>query len=219
MDDRTQLRSELGELYQKILRQGALVEEALNKAIIALSARDHDLARSVISGDAVVDRLQTEIEDEVTRLIESGRPPLADIRELLAVIKLCASLERIGDHARHMAKAVANLPEEVLAVAMPAIRDMAILGIGMVHDSLTAFVEHNPDKAREVAARDDRIDVIHKELYARLVRMMTDRPEWIAHGVDLMFLNRYLERLGDHVTNMCEWVVFSKTGVHTELNR
>jgi phosphate transport system protein len=80
-------------------------------------------------------------------------------------------------------------------------------------------VDEDVRKAQEVANRDDDIDAEHKRLYEILVEMMKDNPEWIVHGVDLMFLNRFLERLGDHVTNMCEWVVFAKTGVHQELNK
>jgi phosphate transport system protein len=89
----------------------------------------------------------------------------------------------------------------------------------MVHDSLTAFVEQDAEKAHRVAERDDEVDAAHKKLYQSLVDVMRERPEWIEHGVKLMFLNRYLERLGDHVTNMCEWVVFAKTGEHVELNK
>ncbi|MFP4441719.1 MAG: phosphate signaling complex PhoU family protein [Spirochaetia bacterium] len=95
---------------------------------------------------------------------------------------------------------------------------MTQLGINMVHDCITAFVEHDAEKAIEVAARDDEIDSIHKHLFDEVLGIMKDNPDKIAQGASLMFLNRFLERLGDHVTNMCEWVVFAKKGEHVELN-
>ena len=89
----------------------------------------------------------------------------------------------------------------------------------MVHESLTAFVEQDEQKARTVAKQDDQMDAEHRAFYQRVVDMMREHSEWIDHGVDLLFLNRFLERLGDHVTNMCEWVIFGKSGEHVELNK
>ncbi|MFW6313859.1 MAG: phosphate signaling complex PhoU family protein, partial [Spirochaetota bacterium] len=115
-------------------------------------------------------------------------------------------------------RVVKTLPTDLVAASLPNIEKMAGVGISMVHDALTAYVQQDADKARSVALRDDEIDDAHKRLYQDLVEIMRNRPEWIEHGVKLMFLNRYLERLGDHVTNICEWVIFAKTGDHLELN-
>ncbi|MFW5777137.1 MAG: phosphate signaling complex protein PhoU [Spirochaetota bacterium] len=219
METRLQLDKQLGDLYQDILKMGALVEEALNKSIEALRNGDAELARSVISGDDAIDELHMDIEDRSTQIIALEQPVATDLRELITATKIGADLERIGDHARHIARVVQTLPAELLAIALPNIEEMARLGTSMVHDSLSAFVEQDPDQARSVATRDDEIDAAHGRLYQSLVDVMRDRPEWIEHGVKLMFLNRYLERLGDHVTNICEWVVFAKTGEHLELNK
>ena len=212
-------QEELTALYQRILKLGSMVEEALNKAITALSVHDVELAATVIEGDDEIDVLAIAIEDEATRIIATEQPVATDLRELITTTKLAGGLERIGDHARHVAKRVPVIPQEVIAPALPNIKTMAEIGIGMVHDSLTAFVDQNADLAREVAERDDRIDSVHKTLYQQMIDMMKNNPEWIGHGVNVMFLNRFLERLGDHVTNMCEWVVFAKTGHHVELNK
>ena len=219
METRLQVDKQLGELYQVILKMGSLVEEALGKSIEALRNEDSELARAVIEGDQAIDDLHMRVEDQSTQIIAMEQPVATDLRELITATKIGADLERIGDHARHIGRVVGTLPPDLLGVALPSIEVMAKVGIGMVHDSLSAYVDQDADKAREVADRDDQIDQAHKELYQALVNAMRDRPEWIEHGVKLMFLNRFLERLGDHVTNICEWVVFAKTGEHLELNK
>ena len=91
-------------------------------------------------------------------------------------------------------------------------------GISMLHDSLTAFVEQDPEAARSVAGRDEEIDAMHRALYQKIVGIMKHDPELIEDATRLLFLNRFLERLGDHVTNVCEWIIYAKTSEHVELN-
>lgn len=219
METRLQLDKQLGDLYQLILKMGALVEEALNKSIEALKNDDEDLAKSVIDGDDLIDEIHMQVEDQSTQIIALEQPVATDLRELITATKIGADLERIGDHARHIARVVKSLPTGLLSASLPNIEKMASIGISMVHDALTAYVEQDADRARSVALRDDEIDDAHKRLYQDLVAIMRNQPEWIEYGVKLMFLNRYLERLGDHVTNICEWVIFAKTGDHVELNK
>ena len=219
MKPRMHLNDELTELYERILRIGSLVEDALRKSVVALSTDDEELARGVIIGDLEIDRLRNDLEDFATKVIALEQPVATDLRELITSTKIAGELERIGDHARHIARLVNKLPQPVMNMALPTIERMSAIGIGMVHDSLTAFVEEDEQKAREVAKQDDEMDEEHRAFYRQLVDLMRDHPEWIAHGVDLLFLNRFLERLGDHVTNMCECVIFGKSGEHVELNK
>jgi len=219
METRLQLDKQLGDLYQLILKMGALVEEALNKSIEALKNDDEELAKSVIEGDDLIDAIHMQVEDQSTQIIALEQPVATDLRELITATKIGADLERIGDHARHIARVVKSLPTDLVSASLPNIEKMAGIGISMVHDALTAYVDQDAEKARSVALRDDEIDDAHKRLYQDLVAIMRNRPEWIEYGVKLMFLNRYLERLGDHVTNICEWVIFAKTGDHVELNK
>ncbi|MFW6252379.1 MAG: phosphate signaling complex protein PhoU [bacterium] len=219
MERRRQLDERLSELYQEILRMGALVEEALRKAVLALKTDDQQLADTVRSEDAQIDAMQIAIEDLCMHIIALEQPVATDLRELITATKLASELERIGDHARHIARRVNRLPKELLAIAVPGIDEMANVGVSMLHDSLSAYVAQDEAQAREVAEKDDEIDAAHRKLYQSLIAIMRDRPEWIEHGVELMFLNRYMERLGDHVTNMCEWVIFARSGEHVELNK
>ncbi len=219
MEGRLPLNNQMSELHQSILRMGALVEEALNKALESLRNEDVELATAVVEGDKVIDALQREIEDLATTIIATEQPGATDLRDIMTAAKIAADLERIGDHARHIARAVEKLPSELIVASVPSIESMARTGTQMVHDALTAFVEQDATYAKAVAERDDQIDKVHRAMYQNLLSIMRDKPEWLEHGVELLFLNRYLERLGDHVTNICEWVVFSKTGEHVELNK
>ena len=219
MEGRSHLTSQLNQMYENILKLSALVEEALKKALAALSMSDAQLAETVIANDARIDELQLEIDTNCARMLATEQPVAHDLREILAAMKLSSDLERIGDHARHLAKAVSIISDSAFVATIPNIQDMGELGVQMVHDVTTAFVDQNATKAQEVAARDDELDAMHRILYKKVLDIMRKNPEKIDKGMDLMFLNRFLERLGDHVTNMCEWVVFSERGEHVELNK
>lgn len=218
MEIRTHLNTQMGDMYQSVLRMGAMVEEAMRKALVALSTRDEALAREVIEGDIRIDELQQEVEDATTKVIATEQPVAADLREMISAIKIVSSLERIGDHARHLAKALSDIPDPLMQKALPGIREMAEHGIAMLHDAVTAFAEHDAAAAKEIAGRDSRLDALHRDHYAFIVDLVRRDPDFVPDGFALLTLNRFLERLGDHVTNMCEWVVFAKSGAHVELN-
>lgn len=218
MEGRTHLTTQLNYMYDNILKLSALVEEALKKALAALSLGDSQLAQTVIENDARIDELQLEIDNHCTRMLATEQPVAHDLREIIAAMKISTDLERIGDHARHLARAVSVISDATFLATVPNIQDMGELGVQMVHDVITAFVEQDADTAVEIASRDDELDTMHRTLYKKIVEIMRKNPEKIDKGMDLMFLNRFLERLGDHVTNMCELVVFSKRGEHVELN-
>ncbi|TVQ37286.1 MAG: phosphate transport system regulatory protein PhoU [Spirochaetaceae bacterium] len=210
---------QIGTMQQSILRMGAMVETALRKTLAAIELQDFELAAEVVREDARIDRLQDTVEDQCTRIIVATRPAAADLRQLLVGIKLAASLERTGDHARHLAHRARAVTDLRYVDALPLIRRMAEIDISMLHDSLTAFVERDEQKARITAARDDQIDRLNAELYKLLVSIMQQHPQTIENGMDLMLVNRFLERLGDHVTNICEWIVFAACAEHVELNK
>jgi phosphate transport system protein len=198
---------------------GVMVEEALQKAVTAVENRDTGLSRAVIDGDLEIDQLQLELEENGAQLLATEQPVATNLREILVTIKIASDLERIGDHARHLARLAFEEPSDLVNRVLPMMRKMTEVGIGMVHDSLSAFVDQNADNAKEVAARDDKIDEMHHQLYREIVGAMREHPDWVEVGTNLVFLNRFLERLGDHVTNICEWIVYARTGDHVDLNK
>lgn len=219
MQVRHQFQEELHEMYQEVLQMGTLVEEALQKALTAIANHDAALGDSVKEGDREIDNLQFAIDRRCTEMIATEQPVATDLREILVAMKIASDLERIGDHARHLVRVMQTFNDEIFRDTIPQFREMTEKGIEMVHDSITAYVNHDAALAREVARRDDEIDRLHRVLYKDLVNRISTNPDRVESGTALIFLNRFLERLGDHVTNMCEWIVYAKTGEHVELNK
>jgi len=218
MEIRQKFNDQMAEVYQHILRMGASVEEALRKALLALKTHDAVLAEEVIRNDISIDAYQSRIEDLCTIIIATEQPVATDLRELVTIIKIVSDMERIGDHARHLAKAVTSVREDLTSKVIDQIVEMAERGILMFHTVLSAFSLKDSSKAIEVAKMDGEIDALHKSLFKAIIKIMKDDPELIEEGTTLIYLGRFLERLGDHVTNMCEWIVYARTGRHTELN-
>lgn len=219
METRIKFQQELNNMLQTLIKMGVLVEEAVTKALYALEQRDIDLAEQVIEKDKIIDDIRVEIEDTCIRIIATEQPVAHDLREIMTTVKIVSHIERIGDHARHLAKAVKEIPEKVMDTAYPRIKRMAEIGIAMLRDSLDAFVERDALKAEKAAARDVEIDEIHKELYKDILKMMEEDKKVIEYGSNLLFLNRFMERLGDHVTNICEWVCYANTGKRLGLTK
>lgn len=219
MPGRQHFSKAMGEIHQEILRMGVLVEEALETAKQAFVNKDLVLAEKVISQDEDIDEMQLLLEDRCTLLIATEQPVATDLRVLLTAVKIVSSLERMGDHAVHLAKTTARTSDlssldNVKALITPLIEK----GNLMVKDMLTALANHDPDLAREIAARDDEIDDLHAKLFDTLINFQKEHPEYALQTTDLLFLVRYFERLCDHVTHICEWIVLRETGKHAELS-
>lgn len=217
MAPRKYFLSQLDKMYQDVLRMGALVEEALKKSVTALASHDYDLAEQIIEEDRNIDKLQVQIEDHCTELLATQQPVASDLREILTTIRIVDDLERMGDHARHLARAVGDISDETFVTVLPSIEEMAERGISMMHDALTAFVDQDAEQAVAVAERDAAIDRMQKTLYGKLIDIVRDHPDKADKAMNLMFMVRFLERLGDHVRSICEWVVYAKRGEHVAL--
>jgi phosphate transport system protein len=218
MEFRSKLNDELTGIYQQVLKMGTFVEEALQKAISALINRDEKLAAQVIENDFQIDNYQSKIEELCTKIIATEQPVASDLRNLVTVIKIVSDLERIGDHARHLARSLDDVEQETMDKLLPDFEAMTRIGIEMVHKSLTAFSTFDAALAQSVAAMDDELDSMHQKLYEKIIFQMKSDPDKVEQGSTLLFLNRFLERLGDHVTNICEWIIYAGSGTHAELN-
>lgn len=196
-----------------ILKMGGLVEDAIGQGADALVARDLEAAERVRRGDKAVDALEEQVNDEVARTIALRAPVSLDLRILLSVLRLSASLERIGDYAKNIAKRTT-----VLAEARPApgadqsLRRMAREVGGMLKDTLDAFVRRDAGLARDVIARDEGVDAMYNALFRELLTFTMEDPRTITPTMHLHFVAKNLERMGDLVTNMAEQVVYLVTG-------
>lgn len=220
MPTRQHFTEALQEVHDEILRMGTLVQEALQNALEAFEEKNILAAEKIIASDDEINSMQLLIEDRCTVLLATEQPVASDLRHLITAVKIVVNLERIGDHAVHLSKTtirLANTPG--IDPIKEMIRPMAELGIKMFKDVLSALAEHSAEKAKKVAEEDDAIDTMHTELFNSFINYMQENPEHALETTDLLFLIRFLERLGDHVTHICEWIVFRETGKHMELNR
>ncbi|MBN2618125.1 MAG: phosphate signaling complex protein PhoU [Spirochaetales bacterium] len=217
MKIRTKYHEQLGNIMKDVVAMGDLVIDSLKTGLKSLIEMDQELADSVIEKDSLIDELQLKIEDRVTLLIAKETPIATELRELLAVLKIVVELERLGDHGKHLAEKACKVSKEGLRMASPFLVDMTEFGCQMVKESLESFVEQDSLWAKEIASRDNYIDDKYYDLYDRLIKIIKEKPNKVENLVPLLFLNRYLERIGDRVTNICENVVFAITCKHTEL--
>jgi phosphate transport system protein len=209
---------ELNRLRHDILAMATRVEEDLGRALSALRNNDTALAKEVKAGDAVVNAMQLKIEDEAAIVIATQQPVARDLRELVTIFKLTGNLERIGDHAVHLAKAAVKLAGEAPLRSMEHIERMAETGQEMIRAAISSYLSQDAEAARKAAAMDDLIDEKHKALTEEVLRLMKEHPELIKKAVRLLNVSSYLERLGDHITNICESVIYMTEGRHEELN-
>ena len=201
-----------------VLRLGTYVEGALKKSLASLLAQDIKAAEEIIADDVTINKMQLDIEDECVGIIAREQPVAGDLRGIMTTIKVVSNLERVGDHAVHLAQATKRLAGQPYHESIHKIKTMAEIGIRMVHDGIDAFVNKDSEKAREVAKTDDRIDAIHDELIQELLDAMRKSDERVEMKTSLLFISRFLERLGDHMVNICEWIVYGVEGKHEELD-
>jgi phosphate transport system protein len=201
-----------------ILVMSSLVEEGLGKALAALQTNDKELAKAVREGDAAVNAIQLKIEDETIVLIATQQPVARDLREIFAVLKIAANLERAGDHAVHLAKTAIKLSGKASFRAMEHLELMVRTGQEMLRASVSAYLKQDAQAARETAAMDDIIDGEHKKLSEEMLKLMKKRPELLKKALRFLHTSGDLERLGDHITNICEAILYMIESRHEELN-
>ena len=218
MEIRTHYRAELNRIMNDVVVMGEMVTTSLKKGLKSLIETDETLAKEVVKEDQIIDKFQLNIEDRATLLIAKETPVATELREILTVLKIVVELERLGDHGKHLAERSGKVSKEGLRIAEPYLLDMTDFGCQMVKESLESFIEQDSTWAKEIASRDNYIDDKYYTLYGKLIKIIKEKPHKSENLVPLLFLNRYLERIGDRVTNICEFVVYSITCKHTDLN-
>jgi len=206
------LEHDLSDLKDRVLRMGSLVEDAIRKSIKALVERDRELALAVIDGDAVVNTHDVEIEEECIRLLAIWQPTGSNLRFITTAIKIITDLERMGDLAVDICERTIELLEEPQLKPYIDIPRMAEASQKMLKDSLDAFVEKDADLAVKVCAADDFVDNLNQQIFNELLVYMLQDPKNIARAVRLTYVAKYLERVGDHATNIAEMVVYMVKG-------
>jgi phosphate transport system protein len=220
MNTRVVFLDQLNRLRHDILAMATRAEENLGKALAALRTNNVELAKEVRAADAVIDALQLKIEDETAILIATQQPVARDLRELVAVFKLTGSIERVGDHAVHLAKAVIKLSKRGDSPFMyqERLEHIAEIGIEMLRASISAYLAQDAQSAREAAAMDAKIDSEHDAITEEILKLMKKHPDMVKAAFQILHTSSQLERLGDHITNICEAIIYMTEGKHEELN-
>ncbi len=205
---RTRFHLGLDELKQKLLAMGGLAEQAVDRAIEAYRQRDLGLCRMVLDGEAAINEAEREIDELALDLLAMQQPMAVDLRFIVAVVKINADLERVGDQAVNIVERVEDmsaLPPGDLPVDIPR---MASQASAMVRQALESFVQGDADLARSVLEKDDVVDRMKDEAFVALDRLMHDAPEMTRQAFDALLVARNLERVADHATNIAEDVIF-----------
>jgi len=204
---------ELDELNHKLLEMGGLVESAIHRSVRSLIEQNKEIAEQVIRDEPQINRMEMEIDGLATRLLALRQPVARDLRFLTAALKINTDLERMGDLAMHIAERSLSLMHHPLVKPMTDIPKMASLVQSMLLKCLDAFVNRNADLAHSVLLSDDEVDSLRDTVYADLLAVMQNDPSLVTAAVDLIFVARNLERIGDHATNIAEDVVFLVKGI------
>lgn len=216
-DSRKNFHTELNDLEKEMLKMGSLVGESISKSIEALVNSELQLANQIIKEDDIIDNYELEIEEKCTRLIALQQPVAIDLRKIIVISKLVTDLERVGDNASNIAHRVKEIGNQSLIKEMQDLPKMKDKVVEQLKNSLKAFVDMDIEKAKEVAAKDKEVNQLDKQIKAELLEVMEKDCTTIEQGTSLMFISRFLERIGDHATNICERTVYMKTGKWTEL--
>ena len=205
--------AELSALSASLLRMSSLATEAIASAITAFEQHDTARAEAVIKGDARLNELEREIEHQCMTLLLRQQPVARDLRIISTAMKMITDIERIGDAAADIAEISRHIVRDIPAV-LPDIRAMAEEAQSMVCDAVEAFTLADVAAATKIIARDDSVDDAFNNIKKRLVSVLTEDSSMADTAIDYLMVIKYLERLGDHAVNVCEWTEYYKTGVH-----
>ena len=204
---------DLEALQGMLMKMGGLVESAILDSAKLLEVRDIELSRKVREGDAAIDDLEEQINDEATRIIALRAPTASDLRTVLTVIRISANLERCGDYAKNLAKRTQVLAESPRVADVDAsIKRIAREVQFMLKDALDAFIQRDSDLAERIILRDEDVDQLYNSIFRELLTYMMEDPRNITPCMHLHFVAKNMERMGDHVTNIAEQVVYMATG-------
>ena len=196
-----------------IVKMGGLVEDAILKAAKSLADRDVELAEEVRRGDKAIDAIELQINEEAARTIALRAPVSKDLRSVLTVLRLAASLERIGDYAKNIAKRTSVLVEmNPVNGSDAALRRMAREVEGMLKDTLDAYIRSDAVLAEDVRQRDLEVDQMYNALFREFLTFMMEDPRNITACMHLHFMAKNIERMGDLTTNMAEQIIYLVTG-------
>jgi len=203
---------EFDELRERLLWMGSLVERAVHESMQSVLQGKGELAQEVFTGEDAINEMQIELDERVSQLLALHQPMASDLRFLLAVTRITADLERIGDQAVNIAQSAERIvrhPQVKPYVDLPRMSELAET---MVHDSLDALVQRNVELAKSVLLRDDQVDHLRDQVFRELLTYMMENSSVVHPAFEFILVAKNLERIGDHATNIAEDVIYIVAG-------
>lgn len=216
---REQFETKLTELKNQVVRMSEMANSALNQAIQALDSHDENIAQNVIDHDKQINALEDEINNYAIWLIAKEQPVAKDLRFLITTLKVTNDIERIGDLAVNIAKSIKIISKEKTSADKENIFVMTEMVQNMVTAMTEAYTSENIEKAYQIAEMDDQVDQIYEDTIGKILAYMALNQHEIKGVTQLAFICRYLERVGDHVTNICENIIYLVKGKYLDLNK
>ncbi|MDO5410299.1 MAG: phosphate signaling complex protein PhoU [Lachnospiraceae bacterium] len=215
---RTRYDKQLKQLNEEMVQMGCLIQTAINEAITALVNQDAELAQKIMAEDEEINEQESSIEGLCMKLLLCQQPVATDLRNVSAALKMVTDMERIGDQAADIAEIVLELAGQNYIKKLDHLQEMAREAAEMVVQSMEAYVSRNLDKAQAVIGKDDRIDELFADIKSELIGLIASDRSCGEQATDLLMIAKYFERIGDHATNIAEWVIYSITGEHKSQN-
>lgn len=212
MSARVTYDHELDLLNKDLKEMGRMVERAIEQTFVAFEDHNFMLAEDIIKGDRNVNDMERAIEARCLSLILRQQPVAGDLRQVSTALKVVTDLERIGDHASDIAELILRLKSDRAYHIVKHLPEMAAAAQQMVHDAIEAFISRDLEAAVSIIKRDDQVDDLFNNVKTDVIELLKVSPGQADQGIDLLMVAKYLERIGDHAVNVCEWTQFSRTG-------
>lgn len=206
---RSKFDEQLNQLNDEMMRMGTMIEDSIEKAIDALVNQKVTLAEEIMARDEDIDRQQKKIESICFNLLMRQQPVARDLRTISAAMKMVTDMERIGDHAADISEITVMLGNQPYPFSLDLIKKMATETMIMLIRSIEAYVEKDIGKAQSVIKHDDIIDALFDEVKQKLITLIHEAPDNGEQATDFLMIAKYFERIGDHATNISEWVIFA----------
>ena len=205
-------------LNSELIEMASLVEKQIYESMVALKNQDVELAKEVIKNDDKVDDLQKIIEEKCIKFMATESPLARDLRSIYTTTKIVTDLERMADYAVDICKIVPRTKGVNFSDEITPIWELVDIVNNMIKLSIEAYINGDDKAAYEICHMDDKVDAIYQGMFSIVLKKMGKETEMINQGTQILFASKYLERIGDHVTNICEWIIFSKKGNYVDLN-
>ena len=213
---RNRFDRQLERLNDEMIEMGSMIETAIETAVSALVTQDVEKAKAAIKADDDIDHQERDIENLCLKLLLQQQPVARDLRQISSALKMITDMERIGDHAADISEITIMMAGKPYIKKLEHIQEMAKETMQMLVNAVDAYVEKDMQKAQDVIKRDDVVDDLFNQVKTELIQLIHEDADAGEQAADLLMVAKYFERIGDHATNISEWVIFSITGTHVE---